>query len=276
MAALHLAATPLPAATSAAKVQFDQILTLEGAPRGGRIVVRDRAGKTLRVVEAGAGLDALRRAEVRDFALTRDGVLAIAFHAVLPLGASARYLGLYPDSGPPRLLPLDDVVCDRLAADDLTGLWCLGPGAYLGLLHRVAGERAGRWTLAAPKGVALDGPRHLFSPSPGVLQVWLPAAANMIQWDAITGEASVIQIPAPPPHSLASFTTSPNGEPLALLPLRAAGEAERLDTPYALFALDPGRGWRRVAGTPTWPRGAALAGPNAVWNRIERRIDWLK
>lgn len=269
------AQTPLPAATSEAKVFFDQIVTLEGTLHGGRILVRDRQGKTLRIVEAGAGLESLRRAEVRDFTLTRDGVLAIAFHAIRSMGASARYLGLYPLSGPPRILPLNDVVCQRLAADDLTGLWCLGHGREEGLAHRVAGERAGRWTLTAPKGLYLDGLPQLFSPDPGVLQAWLPTVATLVQWDAVTGEARLRAIPLPAAKALTSLTVAPNGSLLALLPLRGANESERLDTPYGLFALQPDQQWRRVPNTPTWPRGATLAGPAAVWNRIERRIDWL-
>ncbi len=269
------AQTPLPAATSKAKVLFDEILTLEGGSRGGRITVRNRAGKILRIVEAGAGLESLRRAEVRDFTLTRDGILAIAFHAILPMGASARYLGLYPSTGAPRLLPLDDVVCDQLAADDLTGLWCLGRGRDEGLAHRVAGDRAGRWTLTAPKGAVLDGIPQLLSPSPGVLQAWLPAAATLIQWDTITGEIDLRPLPMPKAPALASLAVAPNGVLLALLPLRAAAETERLDTPYALFALQPDQQWQRVPNTPTWPRGATLAGPNAIWNRMQHRIDWL-
>ena len=269
------AQTPLPAATSQAKVLLDQIVTLEGTPQGGRILVRDRAGKTLRIVEAGAGLPSLRRAEVRDFTLTRDGILAIAFHAILPMGASARYLGLYALTGPPRLLTLDDVVCVRLAADDLTGFWCLGRGRDEGLAHRVAGERAGRWSLAAPKGLVLEGLPQLLSPDPGILQAWLPAAATLIQWDTITGEARLRAIPFPAAHALSSLTVTTDGALLALLPLRAATEPERLDTPYGLFILQPSQQWQRVPNTPTWPRGAVLAGRNAVWNRIERRIDWL-
>ncbi|MBL0158236.1 MAG: hypothetical protein IPP47_14195 [Bryobacterales bacterium] len=269
------AQTPLPPATSEAKVLFDQILTLEATPLGGRILVRDRAGKTTRIVEAGAGLDTLRRAEVRDFTLTRDGILAIAFHAILPMGASARYLGLYPLTGPPRLLPLDDIVCQRLAADDLTGIWCLGRGRDQGIAHRLAGERAGRWSLAAPKGITLDALPQLFSSDPGVLQAWLPAAATLIQWDTITGEARLRPVPLLLAHALTSLTITPNGTILALLPLRAENQPERLDTPYALFSLQPNQQWQRLPNTPTWPRGATLAGPNAIWNRLARRIDWL-
>lgn len=269
------AQTPLPAATSEAKVLFDQIVTLEGTPRGGRVLVRDRKGKTLRIVEAGAGLGSIRRAEVRDFTVTRDGILAIAFHALLPMGASARYLGLYPLSGPPRLLPLDDVVCDRIAADDLTGLWCLGRGRDEGLAHRVAGERAGRWTLTAPKGLVLEGLPQLLSSDPGILQAWLPAAATLIQWDTLTGETRLRPVSLPAGHTLVSLGVAPNGSLLALLPLRGATEDERLDTPYGLFRLQPDQRWHRVPNTPEWPRGATLAGPNAVWNRIQRRIDWL-
>jgi hypothetical protein len=276
---LHLATasaqTPLPAATSEAKVLFDQIVTLEGAPHGGRVLVRDRNGKILRIVEAGAGLESLRRAEVRDFTLTRDGILAIAFHAIRPMGASARYLGLYPVSGPPRILPLNDVFCQRVASDDLTGLWCLGHGREEGLAHRVAGERAGRWVLTAPKGLTLDGLPQLFSPDPGVLDAWLPTVATLVQWDAATGQARLRPIPLPAAKALTSLTVAPNGSILALLPLRGASEAERLDTPYGLFTLLPNQQWRRVPNTPVWPRGATLAGPSAVWNRIERRIDWL-
>lgn len=274
LATVH-AQTALPAATSEAKVCFDQIVTLEATPRGGRILVRDRTGRTLRIVEAGAGLESIRHAEVRDFTLTRDGLLAIAFHAILPMGASARYLGLYPETGPPRILPLNDVVCQRLAADDLTGLWCLGHGRVEGLAHRVTGERAGRWALTAPKGIVLDGLLQLFSPESGVLQAWLPLAGTLVQWDTITGEARLRLIPLPAAHALSSLTVTRNGALLALLPLRGATEAERLDTPYGLFTLQPSQQWQRLPSTPTWPRGAILAGPNAVWNRLERRIDWL-
>lgn len=276
LVAVAQAQTTLPAATSEAKVFFDQIVTLEGGPNGGRVLVRDRAGKILRIVEAGAGLESLRRAEIRDFVLTRDGILAIAFHAILPMGATARYLGLYPPTGPPRILPLSDVVCQRLAADDLTGLWCLGQGREEGLAHRVAGERAGRWNLTAPKGIVLNGVPQFFSPDPGTLQAWLPAAAKLIQWDTITGEASVRPVPLPTGHALVSLSVAPDGWLIALLPLRDPGEAERLDTPYGLFRLMSGAAqWQRVPGTATWPRGASLAGPSAIWNRIQRRIDWL-
>ncbi len=281
----------LPPQTVEVKLLHQRILSLESADKGGWIVIRDFAGRVLRKVQAGAGVEGIRAAEIKDFTLAQDHTLVVSLGVAFPLGRSARVLAFYPEQGQPRFLTLDDVLCLNLASDPATGVWCLGPGLEDSLFHRVSGPAEGPWTLLPRKKIrvlANDGGETraafesgqcgvpaLFIPEPGRLLAFLPNTLALHDLDLRTGVHSEIPIPVEPNgRSLLSFAT--RGEAIyGLLPALSPGQTDRFTTPYALFrSLDR---WTRVSASATWPRGTTLAGIDGdtlyLWNRLKCTLE---
>jgi hypothetical protein len=272
----------LPRETVEVKLAGDRLVSLEST---GRLVERTLAGRTVRIVEAGAGVEDLRRTEVKDFTLDEQGTLIVSLGIEHSLGRSSRRMGFYPRQGQPRVIELDDVVCLRVAAEPANGAWCLGPGFGDELLHRVSGAADGHWSLLPKKAVRLlgnpggqeltyfdsgaTGVPVLYSPAAGKLVAFLPNAESIYEIDTRTGRIERRELPFRP-HGR-SFVTVAGDH--ALLPLLAEGE-EQLTTPYGLFRWN--KGWERV-GTRTWPRGTALLGVNEnavrVWNRTAQQVE---
>jgi hypothetical protein len=283
---------PLPPGTSEVKVLHERIVSLEAAEKGGWLVVRDMSGRLLRKVQAGAGIEGIRAAEIKDFTLDEGRTLIVSLGASFPLGRTARILASYPEQGEPRFVTLEDLVCLKLAADAATGVWCLGPGLEDTLLHRVSGEAGGPWSLLPRKKVRLlanpgGEPRQAFDsgqlgiPSltgagAGRLLAFLPNTIAVHEVDVRTGAHRAYALPFDMPgRSALSF--APAGERIvALLPLLKPGEQEQLTTQYALFQWNAG--WGRVVSSRVWPRGVALVGGGAggvqIWNRVARQIEF--
>lgn len=283
----------LPPATSEVKVLRGRVVTVESAEKGGWVVVRDMSGRVLRKVQAGAGVEGIRAAEIKDFALDAERTLVVSLGVAYPLGRSARLLAIYPEKGQPRFVGMDDVVCLKLAADEATGVWCLGPGLEDTLLHRVSGPAAGPWSLLARKKVRLlanDGgeTRQAFdsgqmgvpammTAGPGRLVAYLPNTLAAHEVDAMTGEHGVMELPLEPLGRSNVTIAAGGGMVMGLMPILQAGEMEQFTTRYGMYRWE-GR-WVRVLEGRDWPRGASLAGIDGgvvyVWNRTEGKVEWV-
>jgi hypothetical protein len=255
------------------------------------VVVRDLKGRILRKVQAGAGVDGVRAAEIKDFTLDRDRTLIVSLGVAFPLGRSARVLAFYPEKGEPRMLGLDDIVCLRLAADPATGVWCLGPGLEDSLLHRVSGPATGPWSLLPRKKVrvlandggdtrqAYDsgqcGVPALCVPEPGSLLAFLPNTLALFRVDLRTGQHGEIPLPLEPGgRSLLTFAAAAQSV-FGLMPVLQPGDADRLTTAYALFRWQ--QGWARTPNSAAWLRGTTIAGiledTIYLWNRQTCRLE---
>ncbi|MBI5086955.1 MAG: hypothetical protein HZB13_20445 [Acidobacteria bacterium] len=287
----------LPPSTTEVKFQHGRIIALEAGDPGAFVVIRDREGRPLRRVQAGAGVGGLRRAEVRDFALQADQSLTVALGVAFSMGKTSRVLAVYPQRGEARFSGLDDVMCTKLAVDELTGAWCLGPGQDDSLLHRVSGPAEGPWSLLARRRLPLvpnpagehreafeTGPAGvpaLMNAAPGRLLAWLPNAVALLEIDVVTGRGTTWRIPfGVGGRSMLTFACSGRGV-YGLLPARGPGEPERLSTAYELCALDRASGeFRPVGGRARFARGASLAGMDGeqavVWDRARRRLEWIR
>lgn len=287
----------LPDQTLEVKFQSGRIVTLEPEERGGRLVIRARDGQVERTILAGAGLENIRRVEIKDFALTDGGTLLVTMAALFPLGVSSRVLGLYPPKGEAAHLPLDAVICYNVAPDEATGVWCLGPALEESWFHRLSGPASGPWSALPrnklpligseadePRGAHETGPAGspaLLEEQPGRLAAWIPNAAAVVELNTKTAEVTRWAVPlAEQGKSQMSFAATPQGVLYGLMPKRAGGEPERLDTPYRLMRLNRETGvWVPVPGVPELPRGAALAGMDGtkavVWKRPTRTLEWV-
>ncbi|MBI4892453.1 MAG: hypothetical protein HY821_17645 [Acidobacteria bacterium] len=281
----------LPLQTVEVKLLHQRILSLEAADKGGWVIIRDLAGRVLRKVQAGAGVDGIRAAEIKDFTLASDRTLIISLGVAFPIGRSARIMAFYPEKGEPRFLTLDDVICLNVVSDPATGVWCLGPGLEDSLLHRVSGPADGPWTLLLRRKIrvlANDGGETrqayetgqcgvpaLFIPEPGRLLAFLPNTLALHDIDLRTGVHSEIPIPVEPNgRSLLSFAT--RGEEIyGLLPVLPPGQTDRFTTQYTLYRSLAR--WTRVPSAPAWPRGTTLAGIEGgtlyLWNRLKSRLE---
>lgn len=284
----------LPPATSEVKVLRGRVVTVESADKGGWVVVRDLRGRVLRKVQAGAGVEGLRAAEIKDFTLDAERTLVVSLGVAYPLGRSARLLAFYPEKGQPRFVGMDDVVCLKLAADEATGVWCLGPGLEDTLLHRVSGPAAGPWSLLVRKKVRLlanDGgeTRQAFdsgqmgvpammTAGPGRLVAYLPNTLAVHEVDARTGEHGVMALPLEPLGRSNVTIAAGRGMVMGLMPILQAGEMEQFTTRYGMYRWE-GR-WVRVLEGRDWPRGASLAGIDDgvayVWNRTEGSVEGVE
>jgi hypothetical protein len=282
---------PLPPGTSEVKVLHERIVSLEGADKGGWLVVRDLSGRVLRKVQAGAGIEGIRAAEIKDFTLDEGRVLIVSLGVVFALGRASRILASYPEQGEARFITLDDLVCLKLAADAATGAWCLGPGLEDTLLHRVSGPAGGPWSLLPRKKMRLlanpgGEPRQAYDsgqlgvPSltgagAGRLLAFLPNTVAVHEVNVRTGAHQAHALPFDTPGRSALSFTAAGERMVALLPLLKAGEAEQLTTQYALFEWKGG--WSRVGAARVWPRGAGLVGGGGgvvqIWNRVARRVE---
>lgn len=283
-----MAQVALPPATQEVKVLHGRIVSVEGADKGGWIVVRDLSGQVLRKVQAGAGLEGLRAAEIKDYTLDAARTLIVSLGAAYPLGRSERLVAFYPEKGAARFLAMDDVVCLKLAWDAATGVWCLGPGLEDTLLHRVSGLAAGSWSLMERKKtrvLANDGGEtraaydsgqmgvpQMMPAGAGRLAVYLPNTLAVHVVDTRTGERTALDVGVEPAgRSNLSFAADKD----ALWGLRPEGGAEGFTTPYGLYRW-AGK-WRKVEGAGPWPRGSVLAGAEDgwvyVWNRAAGRVE---
>lgn len=279
----------LPTATSEAKVLRGRIVTAEAAEGGGWVTVRDLSGRLLRKVQAGAGVEGIRAAEIKDFTLDAERTLVVSLGVAFPMGQSARLVAFYPEKGAARFLGSDDVVCKMVAADEATGVWCFGRGLEETWLHRMSGPAAGPWSLMGRKKLrvlANDGgetrqadesgqmgvPR-MMAAGPGRLAVYLPNTLAVQVVDTRTGGWAAREV-AVEPAGRSNLSFAAEGEELwGLMP--EPGEVEGFRTRYWLWRW-AGR-WEKVAGAGWWPRGAALAGAEGgkvyVWNRTDGRLE---
>lgn len=281
----------LPPATSEVKVLRGRMVSVEAAEKGGWIVVRDLGGKVLRRVQAGAGVEGIRAAEIKDFTLDAERTLVVSLGVAYPLGRSARLLAFYPEKGSPRFVGMDDLVCLRLAADEATGVWCLGPGLEDTLLHRVSGPAGGPWSLLPRKKVRLlanDGGETrqafdsgqmgvpaLMASGPGRMVAWLPNTLALYDVNLKSGEHGVVGLPFEPlGRSNLTFAARGSGV-VGLFPVLGVGEMEQFTTRYGLFRWDGG--WVRVDRRRDWPRGTMVAGVEDgavwVWNRMAGWVE---
>jgi hypothetical protein len=281
----------LPPAASEVKVLRGRIVTAESAEKGGWVIVRDLSGRVLRKVQAGAGVEGVRAAEIKDFTLDAERTLVVSLGVAYALGRSARMLAFYPEKGQPRFVGMDDVVCLKLAADEATGVWCLGPGLEDTLLHRVSGPAAGPWSLLARKRVRLlanaggetrqafdagqMGVPAMMTAGPGRLVAYLPNTLAVHEVDARTGEHMVMELPLEPRGRSNVTVAAGGGVVMGLMPVLRAGEMEQFTTRYGMYRWE-GR-WVRVVKGRDWPRGSVLAGIDGgvayVWNRTESRVE---
>jgi len=281
----------LPPQTSEVKYLHGRIVSLESNGPGGWLIVRNADGSITRKVEAGAGLEGLRRAEIKDFTMDADGTLVVSVGVEFPFGRSSRIAAFYPEKGSPRFLTLDDVVCLRLAADPSTGVWCMGDGLEQSLLHRISGPAQGPWSLlpkkkirvlANPGGDTREpfdsgqlGAPSMIVPEPGRLLLFLPNSVALYDCDLQSGTVEVHPLPFNPRgRSWLSFAAE-GTRTFGLFPLLEPGQDEQLTTSYGLFQM--GSSWKRVDAARTWPRGVSLSGMDGgvavLWNRPRQRLE---
>ncbi len=289
MALTAWAQLPLPPQTAEVKLFGERVVSLESGERGGRLVERTLDGRTARIVAAGAGVEDVRRVEIKDYTLDEQGTLVVSMGVEHSLGRSSRLAGFYPRQGEPRIIELEDVICLKVAAEPGGGVWCLGPGFGEELLHRISGPANGHWELMPKKTVPLVGNAGgqeltafdpgavgvavLTAPEAGRLVAFLPNSEAVFEIDTRTGKVERHELPfRARGRSFVTVAASPAAIH-ALLPLIHEGE-EQLTTPYGLFRW--ANGWRRV-GTRTWPRGTTLLGADEnavrVWNRTAQRVE---
>ncbi len=292
-AALCHAQFDLPPNTSEVKYLHGRVVSLETNSPGGWLIVRDAQGRIMRKIEAGAGLEDLRRVEVKDYTMEEDGTLVVSLGAAFSFGRTSRVAAFYPEKGRPTFLTLDDIVCLRIAADPATGVWCLGPALEETLLHRISGPAAGAWSMLPRKKIRVLAntggetrepfdPGQLGTPSltlsaPGQLMAFLPNSVALYFCDLASGRVESRPLPFNPRgRSWLSFAAE-NRRVLGLFPILAAGTDEQFTTPYSLFLLN--EPWKPVAEGQTWPRGVSLVGMDrgsiVLWNRPRQRLEFF-